>query len=182
MKSLSSFQLPTQNFAKCSAILLFSALLFLNTPLFAQNENLIFERINTSHGLTNNSVRRIFQDSKGYLWVGTQDGLNKYDGYKFINYRHDPQDSTSLSNNLAYEDGPPRYEDLQHTGYGNVCINRHSGGMNMLFMDWSVRKVGLKEPWTLKWHRRYDTANRWTRAGGAMPEDWPEWMRSFRDY
>ncbi len=62
------------------------------------------------------------------------------------------------------------------------CINRHNGGINSLFMDWSVRKVGLKELWTLKWYKEFDTANRWTRAGGVKPEDWPEWMRNFKDY
>ena len=63
-----------------------------------------------------------------------------------------------------------------------ACINRHSGKVNALFMDWSVRKVGLKELWTLKWHLDFDTANPWTKAGGVRPEDWPEWMRGFKDY
>ena len=62
------------------------------------------------------------------------------------------------------------------------CINRHDGYVNSLFMDWSVRKVGLKELWTLKWHREFNTCNRWTRAGGVKPEDWPQWMRRFKDY
>ena len=62
------------------------------------------------------------------------------------------------------------------------CINRHHGGVNAVFVDSSVRKVGLKELWTLNWHRRFDTANKWTTAGGVQPEDWPEWMRGFRDY
>ena len=75
---------------------------------------------------------------------------------------------------------PPRSEPLG--GEEDFCINRHNGYINGLFLDWSVRKIGLKELWTLKWHRRYDTANRWTTAGGATPEDWPEWMRSFKDY
>jgi len=102
MTSLISFHMPTGKTAKNCTILLLYTLLILNSQLFAQNKDIIFERINTSDGLTNNSVRRVFQDSKGYLWVGTQDGLNKYDGYKFINYRHDPQDSTSLSNNQIW--------------------------------------------------------------------------------
>ncbi len=52
----------------------------------------------------------------------------------------------------------------------------------MLFMDWSVRKAGIKELWTLKWHRNFDQAGLWTTAGGVESEDWPEWMRNFRDY
>jgi prepilin-type N-terminal cleavage/methylation domain-containing protein/prepilin-type processing-associated H-X9-DG protein len=62
------------------------------------------------------------------------------------------------------------------------CINRHDGYVNGLFFDWSVRKVGLKELWTLKWHRQYNTRGPWTKAGGARPEDWPQWMRRFKDY
>ena len=64
----------------------------------------------------------------------------------------------------------------------SVCINRHDGYVNGLFMDWSVRRVGLKELWTLKWQRDLNTANKWTAAGGVKPEDWPEWMRKFKDY
>ena len=64
-----------------------------------------------------------------------------------------------------------------------VCINRHETGFtNVLFLDFSVRKVGLKELWTLKWLPDYDTAGPWTRRGGVQPGDWPEWMRGFRDY
>jgi prepilin-type processing-associated H-X9-DG protein len=63
-----------------------------------------------------------------------------------------------------------------------MCTNRHDGGINMLFMDWSVRKVGLKELWTFKWHPTYDTAGPWTRQGGVLPGDWPKWMRGFTNY
>ncbi len=84
-------------------------------------------------------------------------------------------------------DGPPKDDNMHDSVEGgcsmsHFCINRHDGGTNGLFMDWSVRKVGLKELWTLKWHRQFDTANDWTKSGGAMPEDWPEWMRNFKDY
>jgi len=63
-----------------------------------------------------------------------------------------------------------------------ILINRHDGGINCLFMDWSVRKVGLKELFTLKWSEDFNTANRWTIAGGVKPDQWPEWMRQFKDY
>jgi len=42
--------------------------------------------------------------------------------------------------------------------------------------------VGLKQLWTLKWHRQYNTCGEWTKAGGIQPDDWPPWMRGFRDY
>jgi prepilin-type processing-associated H-X9-DG protein len=68
------------------------------------------------------------------------------------------------------------------SGWGTFCINRHNGHVNGLFLDSSVRKIGLKELWTLKWHLQFDTANEWTRAGGVQPQDWPPWMRRFKDY
>jgi prepilin-type N-terminal cleavage/methylation domain-containing protein/prepilin-type processing-associated H-X9-DG protein len=66
--------------------------------------------------------------------------------------------------------------------WGQCCMNRHDGHVNGLFLDWSVREIGLKELWTLKWSESWDTAGPWTKAGGVKPEDWPEWMRKFKDY
>lgn len=76
-------------------------------------------------------------------------------------------------------DPPPRREG---SGSQSFCINRHNGHVNSLFLDWSVRRVGLKELWTLKWDDQSDTAGPWTKAGGVRPEDWPYWMRGFKDY
>ncbi|MHC4354481.1 MAG: type II secretion system protein [Planctomycetota bacterium] len=81
---------------------------------------------------------------------------------------------------------PPQYDAIPTArvrDYRNPhCINRHNGGINSLFMDWSVGKVGLKELWTLKWHKEFNTHNHWTKTGGAQAEDWPKWMRGFKDY
>jgi len=74
------------------------------------------------------------------------------------------------------------FDEKWSSGMWRSCFNRHDAGINCLFMDWSVRKVGLKELWTLKWNMQFDTANPWTKAGGVQPEDWPEWMRGFKDY
>ncbi|MFQ6036093.1 MAG: type II secretion system protein [Sedimentisphaerales bacterium] len=63
-----------------------------------------------------------------------------------------------------------------------ACINRHVGFVGCSFLDYSARKVGLKELWTFKWHKKFDTAGPWTKAGGVQPSDWPEWIRPFRDY
>ena len=94
---------------------------------------------------------------------------------------------SSTKGALPYATGrPPEYEGEPPTSdtpdMRNLCINRHSGGINMLFMDWSVRKVGLKELWTCKWSKPFNTAGPWTKAGGVEPEDWPQWMRKFKDY
>jgi len=73
--------------------------------------------------------------------------------------------------------------DRGTTGEMNhFCINRHNGFVNLLFMDWSTRHVGIKEVWTLKWHRAFNTAGPWTKAGGVLQSDWPAWLRRFKDY
>jgi prepilin-type N-terminal cleavage/methylation domain-containing protein/prepilin-type processing-associated H-X9-DG protein len=77
------------------------------------------------------------------------------------------------------EDAPPEF--CWSYGMPTCVMDRHRGGINSLFMDWSVRKVGLKELWTLKWSKDFDTAGPWTKAGGVQPEDWPQWMRRFKD-
>lgn len=78
---------------------------------------------------------------------------------------------------------PPEYDGAFS---GNemqwIVINRHTGYVNSVFLDFSARKVGLKELWTLNNHRNYDTCGPWTKCGGVQPNEWPEWMRDFKDY
>ena len=76
-----------------------------------------------------------------------------------------------------HSNNPPGPSDTR--GYsGNMmarfCINRHNGFVNGAFMDASVRKLGLKQLWKLKWHRGYPVND--------PPPDWPDWMQSFTDY
>ena len=64
-------------------------------------------QITTDNGLSQNSIRVIYEDHLGYLWIGTQDGLNKFDGYQFHIFRNNPADSTTINNNSItsiYED------------------------------------------------------------------------------
>jgi len=87
-------------------------------------------------------------------------------------------------------DYPPEYEGHTDSGTGDwrdnnmrrFCLNRHAAAMNGVFLDFSVRRLGLKELWTLKWHRNYNTTGIWTKAGGVRTSDWPQWMRSFKEY
>ncbi len=69
----------------------------------AQTQKIRFERLGIEEGLSQNAVLAIAQDTQGFLWIGTEDGLNKYDGYQFTVYKHDPDDPTSLIDNYVSE-------------------------------------------------------------------------------
>lgn len=62
----------------------------------AQDEEYRFSRINVNHGLSHNQVKSIFRDQRGFVWIGTISGLNRYDGYTFRTFINEPGDSTSL--------------------------------------------------------------------------------------
>lgn len=78
-------------------------------------------RLTTADGLSDNMVFCSLQDRDGFMWFGTRDGLNKYDGYKFTVYRNNPTDSTTLSDNAIF----CLFEDAK----GNVWIGTYSGGI-----------------------------------------------------
>ncbi len=66
---------------------------------FAPGSTVQFEHLSSEDGLSQNAGLAFFQDSRGYLWIGTQDGLNRYDGYTFKIFKHDPDDPNSISHN-----------------------------------------------------------------------------------
>lgn len=74
-------------------------LLFAETHLPAQSPHARFRHLNAWDGFTSATVWAIYKDSQGFMWLGSHDGLYRYDGYEFKAYKHDPNDSTSLSNN-----------------------------------------------------------------------------------
>ncbi|RYU86496.1 hybrid sensor histidine kinase/response regulator [Mucilaginibacter terrigena] len=81
---------------------------------FSQNQSLKFEHIGTAEGLSQINVATIIQDSRGFMWIGTRDGLNKYDGYSFVSYRHDSQDPQSLSSSMV--------ADMAEDKEGNIWV------------------------------------------------------------
>lgn len=90
------------NNLKIYAIIFIVFLSYPFTNVFGQElklapNNLKFKHFSTKDGLSQSSVIAILQDRKGYLWFGTRDGLNKYDGNRFITYRHNSEDKNSLS-------------------------------------------------------------------------------------
>jgi len=92
-----------------------------------------------------------------------------------------------LENNTPLDFEPPPYQ--WSNGWGDwgtqamrlVCMDRHGGGINAVFLDGSVGKIPLRGLWMQKWHRNYNTNGPWTRAGGAELSHWPQWMRKFRE-
>jgi transcriptional regulator with GAF, ATPase, and Fis domain/ligand-binding sensor domain-containing protein len=80
----------------CAARWSLVAWLILAAALFAQPADIRFEHISVEQGLSNFALTKIVQDQQGFLWFGTEDGLNKYDGYEFTVYKPDPADTNSL--------------------------------------------------------------------------------------
>ena len=66
-------------------------------------ENFNFKNITIEDGLSQSTVKTIYQDSKGYIWIGTDDGLNRYNGYEFKHYNHDEYNKNSIANNYIVD-------------------------------------------------------------------------------
>ncbi|MCW8803167.1 MAG: triple tyrosine motif-containing protein, partial [Ignavibacteriaceae bacterium] len=75
------------------------SLLLIPIKSFPQKDKFRFEHLTTGNGLFQNVVYSVLQDSRGYLWVGTQDGLNRYDGYNFKVYKYESGNPNSISHN-----------------------------------------------------------------------------------
>ena len=91
----------------------------------AQNESLHFDHIGIEEGLLNEKITTMWQDSKGFMWFGTLDGLFKYDAYSFTKYQFDPSDSNSLSDNFIYTIFEDKYDTIWvSTGEGLCKFDR----------------------------------------------------------
>jgi len=131
-----------------------------------------------------------------WFWKNTQNNTTVIPDTRTTEGKRVSTNKIPVLGDGTWHDGWPRHTDspsLTMDAFGimdqgtsgemnHFCIDRHNGFCNMLFMDWSVRNVGLKELWTLKWHRSYVTAGPWTRAGGVSPGDWPRWLQRYKDY
>ncbi len=92
-------------------------------PLFeGPRDHIKFERLTVEQGLSQNTIQCLLQDRKGFLWFGTRDGLNRYDGYSFTVYKPDPQNAQSLSDN--------QIESLYEDRLGILWIGTLYGGLN----------------------------------------------------
>ena len=89
----------------------------------AQHQQVRFTYLTTNEGLSQNTVTCILQDKRGFMWFGTQDGLNKFDGYTYTLYRNDPKKASSLSHNYIHT----LLEDRQ----GRLWIGTDNGGLSL---------------------------------------------------
>jgi len=74
--------------------------------------NLEFSHITEKDGLSNNTVRSIAQDAEGFIWFGTDNGLNRFDGYRIKQFHHQPADTNSLVNNQVMQIEPDKKNNL----------------------------------------------------------------------
>ncbi len=107
------------------------------------SQKIHFERISTNEGLSNNLIYDIIQDSSGFLWIATDDGLNRYDGYEFKVFRNDPNDKNSLSDNSVWS--------LAVDKSGKLWIGTKTGWLNCYdpltekFSKWYIASEITKE-------------------------------------
>ena len=94
----------------------------ISVPAFSQNQHIKFEYLQTNAGLSQSNVLCITQDSRGFMWFGTRDGLNKYDGYSFTVYKNNKKNKYSISNNYV--------PDIAESKNGDLWIATWGGGLN----------------------------------------------------
>jgi ligand-binding sensor domain-containing protein len=82
-----------------------------------------FMHLSVEDGLAHNSVTVVIQDSTGFMWFGTADGLSRYDGYSFTNFKHDPSNKQSLSGNEV--------NDLLLADDGRLWVATETGGVSI---------------------------------------------------
>jgi ligand-binding sensor domain-containing protein/signal transduction histidine kinase len=95
--------------------------LWMPGPAVAQAPLSVYKRISIDQGLSQGQVNCMVKDRLGFVWLGTQDGLNRYDAYAFRQYYHRPGDTTSLSNNYIWS----LFEDSR----GDMWIGTFGGGL-----------------------------------------------------
>src|SRR6056297_581153 len=105
-----------------SAFLLFMFGTICSISTHAQTK-LRFDIFTQEEGLPNNQIQCIYQDSKGWMWVGTSQGLSRFDGYSFLNFLPETDDSLSLRGNLI--------RVIKEDRSGNLLIGTENGGLNV---------------------------------------------------
>ena len=101
---------------------LFVLTLFFGVINSARSQEFKFSHITSEQGLSMGVVNCVLQDSRGFMWFGTQDGLNKFDGYNITVFKNNQLDSNSLSNNFI--------NTLYETKSGELLVGTNGGGFD----------------------------------------------------
>ena len=102
--------------------ILFIFLMLLYSCSFVSGQHippLRFDRVHSENSLSENTIRKIFQDSRGYMWIATQDGLNRYDGFAFTVFNHETNNPKSISDNFINE--------ISEDRNGNIWVGTRNG-------------------------------------------------------
>ncbi len=99
----------------------------LSFRIAAQTNDINLGQISLEEGLSQSTVQAIVQDAQGFIWFGTQDGLNRYDGYSIKVFKHDPKDSNSVSDS--------RINCLLNDSSGDLWIGTAGGGVDRYVLD-----------------------------------------------
>jgi len=100
-------------------VLAISLFLLLPATVFSFQQQIRFERISIENGLSHVQVTAITQDQSGFMWIGTVDGLNRYDGYDFVVHKSDPTDPSSLSDSDI--------RTIAEDNFGNLWVGTRAG-------------------------------------------------------
>ena len=109
---------------RLAAFLLFAVFSGVPTVVLAESNNhhpMRFDHVTLDDGLSQSNVLTVLQDSQGFLWVGTENGLNRYDGYEIETFNHDRGDPNSLSSDFVF--------DIEEDRDGNLWIATNGGGL-----------------------------------------------------
>jgi len=120
-------------------------LLGYNVVLAQNGKEIKFNHITPKDGLSQSSGHVIYQDKQGFMWFGTNDGLDRYDGYEMTAYQFDPDDSTSISGNninVIYEDKRGNFW-VGTTGAGLNLLNRDTGRFKHYKTNYQHPGVGI---------------------------------------
>ncbi len=109
MSTFSPLQKYTNHFFSY-VLIIFSCTLFLSRIICAQTQNIQFKHLSNDDGLSHNWVRSVYQDKYGFIWIGTDDGLNRFDGITFRQYKNNAKDKHSLGGHAV----PALFEDSKN--------------------------------------------------------------------
>jgi len=85
------------------AILLLFIFILRDTAVMAQRGGIVFTRMTRENGLASSRVTTILKDHQGYYWIGSANGLQRFDGKRMVNFQHDPKDPSSIPDNLVLQ-------------------------------------------------------------------------------